>query len=238
MSDPQSTFIGVEPVLLVVDDEKMQEIALTPPLKRHHIKTVFCLSGKECLQILKDRNDISLILLDLIMPEMDGFETIKCINKTHPNLPVIAVSASASKHDIETCNEYGFSDTLLKPLSVTNIVKKFEYYSNQKTINHTSAHKDTKDIKDIKDIKRTLIQHLVQTREDLIISISQRNITKIGQHLHSLRENPLLLQIEALAQQIENMQLSLQNNRLNGPLVNNFTTFLNHFIQSEKSKLQ
>ena len=110
--------------VLVVDDDVRNLFALTTAFERFHINTITAESGKEAMQILNDNNEIDIVLMDIMMPEMDGYETTQKIRREHKNnaLPIIAVTAKAMKGDREKCIEAGASDYITKPLKIDQLM--------------------------------------------------------------------------------------------------------------------
>jgi len=220
-----------EPILLIVDDEVMQEVMLKAPIERKQIKVIFCQSGPECLEVLKSRNDISLVLLDLIMPEMNGFQTMQEISQLSNFVPVIAVSASATDNDIEKAKSFGFEDILLKPLNIDEIAKTFDNFSNQININESpNSSKPENNIKQI-------IQHLEDSNDLLIAGFRRQDINQMKQALHSMRENTLIAIIRAIPMQIEIIQKAFINGAVSGAQIIDLNNFIKHFIKAEYNKL-
>jgi CheY-like chemotaxis protein len=110
--------------VLVVDDDVRNLFALTTAFERFHINTITAESGKEAMSILSENGDIDIVLMDIMMPEMDGYETMQKIRREHKNsaLPIIAVTAKAMKGDREKCLEAGASDYITKPLKIDQLL--------------------------------------------------------------------------------------------------------------------
>jgi CheY-like chemotaxis protein len=110
--------------VLVVDDDVRNLFALTTAFERYSINTITAESGKETMGILADNNNIDIVLMDIMMPEMDGYETMQKIRREHKNstLPIIAVTAKAMKGDREKCIEAGASDYITKPLKIDQLL--------------------------------------------------------------------------------------------------------------------
>jgi CheY-like chemotaxis protein len=110
--------------VLVVDDDVRNLFALTTAFERFHINTITAESGKEAMNILSENGDIDIVLMDIMMPEMDGYETMQKIRREHKNsaLPIIAVTAKAMKGDREKCLEAGASDYITKPLKIDQLL--------------------------------------------------------------------------------------------------------------------
>ncbi len=113
-SDPQLAGRKV----LIVDDDVRNIFALSSLVEAHQMKVLHAESGKEALQSISTYPDIDVILMDIMMPEMDGYETIQAIRAIPQfmNVPIIAVTAKAMKGDREKCLEAGASDYITKPI--------------------------------------------------------------------------------------------------------------------------
>ncbi|MGZ5286437.1 MAG: response regulator, partial [Flavisolibacter sp.] len=110
--------------VLVVDDDVRNLFALTTAFERYHINAITAESGQEAIDILTEHSDIDMVLMDIMMPEMDGYETTQKIRREHKNthLPIIAVTAKAMKGDREKCIEAGASDYITKPVKIDQLL--------------------------------------------------------------------------------------------------------------------
>jgi CheY-like chemotaxis protein len=110
--------------ILVVDDDVRNLFALTTVFERYNINVITAESGKDAIQILNDNPKVEMVLMDIMMPEMDGYETTQKIRREHKNssLPIIAVTAKAMKGDRQKCIEAGASDYITKPLKIDQLL--------------------------------------------------------------------------------------------------------------------
>ena len=111
--------------VLVVDDDVRNLFALTTVFERYNMNVITAESGKEAISIINDeRQKIDMVLMDIMMPEMDGYETTQKIRREHKNstLPIIAVTAKAMKGDRQKCIEAGASDYITKPLKIDQLL--------------------------------------------------------------------------------------------------------------------
>ncbi|MHB8815495.1 MAG: response regulator, partial [Steroidobacteraceae bacterium] len=105
--------------VLVVDDDIRNVFALNSLLERHEMQVVNASNGYEAIDLLERTDDLSLVLMDVMMPEMDGYETMRRIRTKaqFKLLPIIALTAKAMKGDREKCLEAGASDYVAKPVN-------------------------------------------------------------------------------------------------------------------------
>jgi CheY-like chemotaxis protein len=110
--------------VLIVDDDVRNLFALTTAFERYNIQTITAESGQEAINILSEHTDVDMVLMDIMMPEMDGYETTQKIRREHKNthLPIIAVTAKAMKGDREKCIEAGASDYITKPVKIDQLL--------------------------------------------------------------------------------------------------------------------
>jgi two-component system, chemotaxis family, sensor kinase CheA len=110
--------------VLIVDDDMRNIFALTSALEAYDIKVVRAENGRAGIEALNKDLDIDLILMDIMMPEMDGYETIRIIRRIEriKDLPIIALTARAMKVDRDKCIEAGASDYISKPLDMDQLL--------------------------------------------------------------------------------------------------------------------
>jgi CheY-like chemotaxis protein len=110
--------------ILVVDDDVRNLFALTTVFERYKMNVATAESGQEAIDILSRNPRIEMVLMDIMMPEMDGYETTQKIRREHQNssLPIIAVTAKAMKGDRQKCLEAGASDYITKPLKIDQLL--------------------------------------------------------------------------------------------------------------------
>ncbi|HSH66675.1 MAG TPA: response regulator, partial [Bacteroidia bacterium] len=110
--------------ILVVDDDVRNLFAITTVFERYNIDVMTAESGKEAIALMNESTNIEMVLMDIMMPEMDGYETMQKIRSDHKNktLPIIAVTAKAMKGDRQKCIEAGASDYITKPLKMDQLL--------------------------------------------------------------------------------------------------------------------
>ncbi|MDF2790838.1 MAG: sensor hybrid histidine kinase [Neobacillus sp.] len=109
--------------ILIVDDDIRNVYALTIALENYDMEILVAENGREALEVLKEHPKTDLILMDIMMPEMDGFEAIQHIRKISrfETIPIIALTAKAMKHSREECLEAGASDYISKPINLEQL---------------------------------------------------------------------------------------------------------------------
>jgi CheY-like chemotaxis protein/HAMP domain-containing protein len=110
--------------VLLVDDDARNIFALSSVLERRGMKVLTATTGSEAIDLLSETSDPAIVLMDIMMPEMDGYQTIAKIreNTAYRRLPIIALTAKAMKGDREKCLEAGASDYLAKPVNTDQLL--------------------------------------------------------------------------------------------------------------------
>ena len=110
--------------VLIVDDDIRNIFALTSVLERREMQVAYAENGRDGLEMLRETPDIDVVLMDIMMPEMDGYETMRAIRRQREfrSLPIIALTAKAMKGDREKCIEAGASDYIAKPVDTEQLL--------------------------------------------------------------------------------------------------------------------
>lgn len=116
--------------ILIVDDDPNNIFALRLTLKARGYKLESSTMAEEAIRILKEENDFCIVLMDMMMPEIDGYEAIKIIRNTPEisKVPIIAVTAQAMEEDRKKCLEAGAQDYIKKPIDVDLLLTAIEKY--------------------------------------------------------------------------------------------------------------
>jgi len=110
--------------VLVVDDDVRNIFALSSVLERRGMAVLAASTGREAIAILESTQEVAIVLMDVMMPEMDGYETMQAIRRNAHlrRLPIIALTAKAMKGDREKCLEAGASEYLAKPVNTDQLL--------------------------------------------------------------------------------------------------------------------
>jgi CheY-like chemotaxis protein len=122
LHDPAKVLAGKK--VLIVDDDIRNIFALTSVLERQNMVIYSAETGRTAIETLNSSPDIDIVLMDIMMPEMDGLDTMRAIrkNSVFKNLPIVAVTAKAMKGDREKCIEAGAWDYLSKPVDTEQML--------------------------------------------------------------------------------------------------------------------
>jgi CheY-like chemotaxis protein len=110
--------------VLIVDDDIRNIFAMTTLLEPHKMQILSAETGKSALDVLQANPDIDVVLMDIMMPDMDGYDTMRAVRKLSKfrALPIIALTAKAMKGDREKCIEAGASDYIAKPVDTEQLL--------------------------------------------------------------------------------------------------------------------
>jgi len=110
--------------VLIVDDDVRNIFALSSVLERRGMTVFTADTGRQAIEMLNSTPDISIALMDIMMPEMDGYRTMQVVreNPSYRRLPIVALTAKAMKGDREKCLEAGASDYLAKPVNTEQLL--------------------------------------------------------------------------------------------------------------------
>jgi CheY-like chemotaxis protein len=110
--------------ILVVDDDARNIFALTSLLENHDMDVISVTNGHGAIEIIRNTPDLSIVLMDIMMPDLDGYETMREIRKSPEfrTLPILALTAKAMKGDREKCLDAGASDYISKPVNTDELL--------------------------------------------------------------------------------------------------------------------
>jgi len=110
--------------VLVVDDDARNIFALATVLENHNMEVLTATNGRQAIELIQNTPELNVVLMDIMMPEMDGYQTMREI-RNHPQfraLPILALTAKAMKGDREKCLEAGASDYIAKPVNIDQLL--------------------------------------------------------------------------------------------------------------------
>lgn len=120
--------------VLIVDDDVRNIFSLSKAMEKMGINILTAIDGKEALMVMNKNPEIDVVLLDMMMPEMDGYQTARKIreNKAWKNLPIIAITAKAMIGDREKCISAGASDYITKPVDIDQLMSLLRVWLYEK----------------------------------------------------------------------------------------------------------
>lgn len=115
-------------LVLIIDDDPRNIFALRLALKSRGYQSVDALSVKEGLSLIEKNENIRVVLMDMMMPEIDGYEAIRLLNtdKRYADLPIVAVTAQAMTGDREKCLQAGAKAYIAKPVDIDKLIAIIE----------------------------------------------------------------------------------------------------------------
>lgn len=115
-------------IILIVDDDNRNIFALGLTLKAKGYQILSCTMAKDAIELLTADNHVSLVLMDMMMPEIDGYEAIRLIRSSAviKDIPIIAVTAQAMSGDREKCLAAGAQAYVSKPIDVDKLIDEIE----------------------------------------------------------------------------------------------------------------
>ncbi len=121
-------------IVLVTDDDVRNIFSLTKALEMQQMKVIAATDGKEAMEIFAQKNKVDIVLMDMMMPHLDGYETIRLIRKDDglKKLPIVALTAKAMKGDREKCIAAGASDYISKPVDVDQLISLLRVWLYEK----------------------------------------------------------------------------------------------------------
>ncbi|NEA97478.1 HAMP domain-containing protein [Streptomyces sp. SID13726] len=119
--------------VLIVDDDIRNVFALTSVLEQHGLSVLYAENGREGIEVLEQHDDVAVVLMDIMMPEMDGYATTNAIRRMpqFAGLPIIALTAKAMKGDREKAIESGASDYVTKPVDPDHLLSVMEQWMRE-----------------------------------------------------------------------------------------------------------
>ncbi|MCS0605772.1 HAMP domain-containing protein [Streptomyces sp. LP11] len=120
--------------VLIVDDDIRNVFALTSVLEQHGLSVLYAENGREGIEVLEQHDDVAVVLMDIMMPEMDGYATTTAIRRMpqFAGLPIVALTAKAMKGDREKAIESGASDYVTKPVDPDHLLATMRQWMGEK----------------------------------------------------------------------------------------------------------
>lgn len=116
--------------LLIAEDNISNAVLLKSSVGRDFREVLQAYTGLEAVDLFRSKDDIGLVLMDISMPEMTGYEAIRIIRRMKPDIPVIALTAYINDETVCRIKESGFTDYLIKPFHLNELVEMIRMYAN------------------------------------------------------------------------------------------------------------
>ncbi len=119
-------------LILIIDDDNRNIFALKAVLKAKGFNCLSAISAQEGFSIMEQHDSVAIVLMDMMMPDMDGYQAIAAMKKSAKmqNIPVLAVTAQAMVGDKERCLSAGASGYVSKPINVDELLMQIEKFTN------------------------------------------------------------------------------------------------------------
>ncbi|TPQ15895.1 HAMP domain-containing protein [Streptomyces sporangiiformans] len=132
-TQPRGVFHFEGEKVLIVDDDIRNVFALTSVLEQHGLSVLYAENGREGIEVLEQHDDVTVVLMDIMMPEMDGYATTTAIRRMpqFAGLPIIALTAKAMKGDREKAIESGASDYVTKPVDPDHLLEVMDQWMRE-----------------------------------------------------------------------------------------------------------
>lgn len=120
-------------LILIIDDDNRNIFALKAVLKAKGFDCMSAISAREGFSIMEENENVAVVLMDMMMPDMDGYQAIAAMKKSEKmqNIPVLAVTAQAMMGDKERCLSAGASGYISKPINVDELLVQIEEVTNK-----------------------------------------------------------------------------------------------------------
>lgn len=193
--------------ILIVDDNKINQQVAALTLEKWHAKTSLVSSAKEAFDLLLCK-EFDLILMDVTMPEIDGFEATRRIrafeNKKTAGLPIIAITAAAFIDDKKKCMEAGMNDYVSKPFNPAELLSKLLHFLPQKDKEFklsnlaTLEQRAAGDVGFLKEILESYIQEMPLYLAEMELFLDSKNWEEVSKQAHKMKSPIALMGAEKL----------------------------------------
>ncbi|QGT99592.1 hypothetical protein SYNTR_0999 [Candidatus Syntrophocurvum alkaliphilum] len=197
--------------ILLVEDNEVNKKIISYMLKKANFNVTIASNGKECLEILEKSNDYDLILMDMQMPVMDGYETVQHIknNNNYNNIPVIALTAFASEDDTNKCLVAGCDYYLSKPISFKELYKALRMF--------VKSDKSKNNLNDNHDLLAHLLPEFIESMEELLNqlydAIEHNDLENIKSISHDIKGTAGLYGYKELSSIADKLNTLTRNNK-------------------------
>src|SRR5262249_17984755 len=194
--------------VLLIDDDGRNIFALSSVLERRGMRVLTATTGSEAIALAETTPDLAIVLMDIMMPEMDGYQTIRVIRQkpSFRRLPIIALTAKAMKGDREKCMEAGASDYLAKPVNTEQLVSALRMWLQRWRRRGAMASDEKVNILLVDDQPAKLLSYetiLAELGERLIKAASAKEALE-----HLLKQDIAVILVDVCMPELDGFQLA------------------------------
>ena len=215
--------------ILIVEDNKVNQKVVVSILRNLMVESMIANNGKEAVEILQTVNDFDLIIMDLQMPEMDGFQTTVYIRqKLKIKTPIIAMTASALRNEKGKCFEMGMNGYLTKPFKPESLIENLNTLINEGENDKQEKQNEMSNIGlyDLEQLKQigdesTQVEVLTVILEstpvllgDLKRALLFNDLDSIYKNAHELKSNLGILQADSMLQKCSSIEIAVKENNM------------------------
>ena len=126
-----TTNLGKEEVILVAEDDNINFLLIENILKSYNFKIIRAKDGVEAVEFCKTNQEIDLVLMDIKMPNLDGYEAFTEIRKINPTIPIIAQTSYSFEEELDKIKKLGFNNFISKPIQKQKLLELIKVYLNR-----------------------------------------------------------------------------------------------------------
>lgn len=134
--------------VLLVEDSPDNQMLVTRKLQNNGIDVTVASNGRQAIQAIESNEPFDVVLMDLQMPEMDGFAAVTALRQKNYTKPIIALTAHAMKEERDHCLANGFNDHVCKPIDFPELFKKLAHFGSPRTSHSKEKYKNSGDLKE------------------------------------------------------------------------------------------
>lgn len=208
--------------IMVVDDNKINRQVASLSLEKWGMHVLLAQGGKEAISIMQTHTEIDMVLMDVLMPDMDGFETTRYIRnemgRKAEDLPIIAMTASAIHGERDKCLQAGMNDYISKPFNPSGLFELLSQHVNANMQNRSRPATNFTHLKEkadgnqefLRDIMETYIQEMPEYLVELNYQVIQNDLKQIRAQAHKMKSPAALFGARELKEHLQFVELHIE----------------------------